>query len=464
MRRAWWVVLGAIVVVAAVLRLEGIGAHLSDAEGYSYLVGSAPGAGAFLHRLAAYENTPPLFYLLLTPLPLGHTAWLRVPAAIPGALIPLAVYAALRRPLGVRVALLAAAIAAVAPFAVSYSDYARGFMLESLACIVALGAMLRLANGGPRRWWWLYLGAAVVALYAEYDAVVFLVALTVAAVAWGQHDRLRTGALGLLPLAALLPWAGQFERAQDALNRTKVSPSFPGPSVSSLRDVADRLVLGEHGAGAGTGIRWLEFVALLAVLAWVLVILRRAAPAEPRARAVRVLGTTAALIVVGHALAPLFGTEVFNERYLTVLIPIGAALIAAAVGEANSRWLWGAAVVVVAIVGVAVFVQRNGREYEPDLAPVRTAVAVLHPRVVLTNSAVVAYYLRRLPVAVDRPFGLGSGREHSCASPCVVVDDARVPGGARPGPGPSRMVGPFVLRIAELPGSDLVIDHERHPR
>jgi 4-amino-4-deoxy-L-arabinose transferase-like glycosyltransferase len=444
------VVLGAILVVAAVLRLEGIGAHLSDAEGYSYLVGSAPSAGAFLRRLAAYENTPPLFYLLLTPLPLGDTAWLRVPAAIPGVLIALALYAALRRPLGARAALLAAAIAAVAPFAVSYSDYSRGFMLEGLACIVALWAMLRLADGGSSRWWLLYLGAGVVALYAEYDAIVFLVALSVAALVWSRRHRLRIAALGLLPLLALLPWAAQFERARDALNHTKVSPTFPGPSVSSLRDVTDRLVLGEHGTGASPAIRWLEFVAVLGVLAAALVILRRAVaadPSAPRARALKVIVTTGALVAAGHALAPAFGTEVFNERYLTVLVPIGAAVIAAAVEEANARWLWRAAAALVAVVGVAVFVQRLGREYEPDLAPVRTAVTALHPRMVLTNSAVVAYYLRRLPVTVDRPFGLGPGRERSCASPCVIVDDSRVPAGARPGPGPSRMIGPFVIRL-----------------
>jgi 4-amino-4-deoxy-L-arabinose transferase-like glycosyltransferase len=432
------VVLGAILVVAAVLRLEGIGAHLSDAEGYSYLVGSAPSAGAFLRRLAAYENTPPLFYLLLTPLPLGHTAWLRVPAAIPGVLIVLALYAALRRPLGARPALLAAAIAAVAPFAVSYSDYSRGFMLEGLACIVALWAMLRLADGGSARWWLLYVGAGVVALYAEYDAIVFLVALSVAALVWSRRRRLRIAALGLLPLLALLP-----------LNHTKVSPSFPGPSVSSLRDVTDRLVLGEHGTGASSATRWLEFVAVLGVLAAALVILRRAVaadPGAPRARALKVIVTTGALVAAGHALAPAVGTEVFNERYLTVLIPIGAAVIAAAVEEANAPWLWRAAAVLVAVLGLAVFVQRLGREYEPDLAPVRTAVTALHPRMVLTNSAVVAYYLRRLPVIVDRPFGLGPGRERSCAAPCVIVDDSRVPAGARPGPGPSRMIGPFVIR------------------
>jgi hypothetical protein len=437
------VVLGAIVVVAAVLRLEGIGAHLSDAEGYSYLVGSAPSASAFLRRLAAYENTPPLFYLLLTPLPLGHTAWLRAPAALPGALIPLALFAALRRPLGVRPALLAAAIAAVAPFAVSYSDYARGFMLEGLGCIVALWAMLRLGDGASRRWWLLYLGGAVLALYAEYDAIVFVAALTVAALAWGGRSRLETGAIGLLPIVALVPWVGQFERAQDALNHTKVAPTFPGFSVSSLRDVTDRLVLGEHGTGAGAGARWLEFAALLAILVAVAVVLRRA-----RAnRAVRVIATTAALTAAGHALAPSFGTEVFNERYLTVLIPLGAALVAAAVEHTGARRRWRAAAALVLLVAVAVFVQRNGREYEPDLAPVRTAVTALHPRTVLTNSAVVAYYLRRLPVTVDKPFGLGPGREPECASPCVIVDDSRVPGGARAGPGPARLIGPFVVRL-----------------
>jgi hypothetical protein len=443
--RSWWLVLGAILVVGAVLRLEGIGTHLSDAEGYSYLVGSAPSASAFLRRLAAYENTPPLFYLLLTPLPLGHAAWLRVPAAIPGALIPLALFAALRRPLGVRVALLAAAIVAVAPFAVSYSDYSRGFMLEGLACIVALWAMLRLADGASARWWWLYLGAAAVALYTEYLAIIFLVALTLAAVVWGHRDRLRTAVLGLLPLAALVPWGGQYERAQDALNHTKVSPTFPGPSLGSLRDVTVRLVVGEHGAGTSVGVRWLEFLVLVGALALVIAILRRRGAPE---RAVRIIATTGALVLIGSALAPAFGTEIFNERYLTVLIPLGAAVIAAAVGKVNARCLWWGAAAAAAIVAAAVCVQRAGREYEPDLAPVRSAVAALHPRAVLTNSAVVAYYLRRLPVAVDRPFGLGPGRERACPSPCVIVEDTRVPGGVRPGPGPSRMIGPFDVRVA----------------
>ncbi len=445
--------LAAILLVGAVLRLESITGHLSNDEGYSYLVGSAPSPGAFLHRLAAYENTPPLFYLLLTPLSLDHAAWLRAPAAIPGALIPLVLYLAVRRPLGVGTALLAAAIVAVAPYHVSYSDYSRGFMLEGLGCLLALWAILRLGEpGASPRWWLLYLAGGVLALYSEYFAGIFLVSLTVAAVAYRRGARLRTAALGLLPLASLLPWIGRIERGQDAIHHTKVFAAFPSPSLGTLRELSVRLVLGEHGAGSSTGVRWLEFLAVIVVMAAAVVLSARMIAADPRSvpsRAVLVIGATGALVLVGHASVAIVGTEIFNQRYLTVLIPLAAALIATALIRLPVP-LRVAAAAALALAGLAVFVQRYHREYEPSLAPVRAAVAAEHPRTVLTNSAVVVYYLRALHPILDRPFGLSRGLERSCASPCAVVDDARVPGGVRPGPGPgpSRVIGFFTIRRA----------------
>jgi hypothetical protein len=65
---------------------------------------------------------------------------------------------------------------------------------------------------------------------------------------------------------------------------------------------------------------------------------------------------------------------------------------------------------------------------------------------VLTNSAVVAYYLRDRHPALDRPFGLGPGREGRTAPPYAVVDDSRVGDGPRPGPGRRAAVGPIVIR------------------
>lgn len=445
-------VLAAIVLAGAVLRLETIGSHLSLDEGYSYLVGSAPSAGAFLQRLAAYENTPPLFYLLLTPLAVSHPAWLRAPAAIPGALIPLVLYLALRRPLGVRIALLGAAMVAVAPYLVSFSDFARAFMLEGLGCTLALWAMLRLLDeGASSRWWLLYLAGGVVAIYSEYLAGIFLVALTVAAVAYGRRDRVRTTLLGLLPVASLLAWAQQIERGQDALRHTKVFAPSPGPSLRTLRELSVRLALGEHGAASSTAIRWLEFLAVIAVLLAALVVLKRVVAADPGSvpsRSVLVIGATAALVLAGHALmAIVAGLAIFRQHYLTVLIPLGAALIAAAAIRQPVRWVRGAAVAAVALAGVAVFLQRYHREYEPGFAPVAAAVAAQHPGTVVTNSAVVAYYLRGLH-PILRPFGPGPGPDRSCAAPCLVVDDSRIPGATAPGSGQYRTVGVFTFRRA----------------
>ena len=138
------------------LRLVDSGTRLSHDEGYSWLVASAPNATAFLSRLAHYENTPPLFYLLLAPLPLDSEFWLRLPSIVAGTASIAVLYGVVRPLLGTRAALLAALGLAVAPFAVSYSDYARGFMVAGLGVLVALLGAARLATGGSRRWWWAY--------------------------------------------------------------------------------------------------------------------------------------------------------------------------------------------------------------------------------------------------------------------------------------------------------------------
>ena len=439
-----------ILAVAVILRVETIGSHLSDAEGYSYLVGSAPSAGDFLHRLAAYENTPPLFYLLLAPLPLSNgAAWLRLPAAVPGVLIPLFLFLAVRRALGWRAAGLAAALVAVAPYVVSYSDYSRGFMLAGAGSMLCLWAALRLIDGESSRWWLLYVLGGVVAVYAEYYAGIFLVALTLSMLPFSRRGSLETIVLGLLPLATLLPWIGQINRAQQATGHTKVSPVFPGPSPGSLRDLTVRLVFGEHGSAAGAGVRWLQFLVVVAVVlaaGWILWRGRNRAGSDRARRAMGLVATTALLVLVGHAVAPAAGLDLFNERYLTALVPLGAAVLAGAVEVLDRRWLWWASAAVLSVAAVAVFAQRYNKEYEPDVSPVRTAAANLHPSSVLTNSAVVLYYLRGLHPVLDRPFGLGHGLQDACPGRCVVVDDARVPGGVRPGAGPTQTVGPFVIR------------------
>src|SRR5688572_21642293 len=246
--------LAGIVLVAVVVRLAGMGDRLSEDEGFSWIVASAPSADAFLDRLAAYENTPPLFYLLLTPLPLDDEHWLRLPSFVASVLSVPVLYAATRPLIGTRGALLAALGLAVAPYAINWSNFSRGFMLANLGLLICVWAVVRLGDGANRRWWWVYAGGAVLAIYSEYDALLFLAAL-IAAFAWLAPERRREIlGFGALPVLALLPWLGEFARSLDALDETKAAPIYPSPSLSSLRDSVVPLFTGEHGASESAAV------------------------------------------------------------------------------------------------------------------------------------------------------------------------------------------------------------------
>jgi hypothetical protein len=128
------------------------------------------------------------------------------------------------------------------------------------------------------------------------------------------------------------------------------------------------------------------------------------------------------------------------------------ALLAIAIDALEWRPAVPVAAAAAVALAIAIFIQREGRELEPDPAPARAALEEARPGVALTNSAVAAWYLQGLPVILDRPFGLGRGEEPpSTAGPYAVVDDERVGGGARPGPGRVRRFGDYVVRLAPGP-------------
>ena len=436
------VALAGIVLLALAVRLAGIGDRLSADEGYSWLVASAPDAGTFLERLAAYENTPPLFYLSLSALPLDDEAWLRVPSLLASVAAVPVLYAIARPLLGTTAALVGALALAVAPYHVSFANYSRAFMLAGLGLLLALWAAARLAQGRGRAWWWLYGLGALVALYSEYDAGLFLAALVGALLVLGTPPRREALAFGALPALGLLPWLGELRRALDQLDVTKVAPIYPEPSPTALRDVVVPLAFGEHGAAEGAGARWLQLLLVAGVVAAGAALARRR---DPRAFAL-IAGTGLGTLALSGAVA-LAGPDVFAQRYLTVLIPLGAALAGALVAFAP----WGRAVPVAVagllLLGAGVFATRYGRELEPDPAPVAAAVAAEDPDLVVTNSAVVAFYLRDRPVVLDRPFGLPQPRPPCPGCRVVAVDDERVAGGARRGATRALRHGPFAVTL-----------------
>ncbi len=458
---ARWALLAGIVALGVVVRLAGIGDRLSDAEGYSWLVASAPDAGTFFERLAAYENTPPLFYALLAPLPHGDEAWLRLPALLPAlACIPVA-YCLVRPLLGTRVGLLTALAVAVAPFHVSYSNYSRGFMLAALGLLLAAWAVARLAEGRRARWWWLYLAGATLALQSEYDALLFLAPLLALPALWRRFGWKRVVVVGALPLVTLLPLAGEMLRGLDQLDVTKLTPPSAPLSPASLRDSLVSLFTGTHGLAGSAGLRALQLLLLLGALAASAALLwRRPGLADSRRRiAFWLLAVAPAAAVVLHAVASIPGPEIFDSRYLVGLIPFACALLAAGIDALPWRWAMPAAAACLLALAVAVFVQRYDRELHPDVAPAAELVRASGVGTVLTNSPVVAFYLEETSVGdgidaevrLDRPFGLGNEESTcvppACPRPLAVVEDARLPGGVRAGPGAVTPVGPIAVRI-----------------
>jgi hypothetical protein len=443
-------VLVAIVLLALVVRLLAIDSRLHVDDAYTWLVARQPTPSAFLRQLAATENTPPLWYLLLTPLPIDHVFWLRLPAVLAGTALAPVLALALRRALGAPAALLAALGVAVDPFLITDSDLARGFMLEDLALLVALWAVLHVRERITRRWTVTFVLAGVVAVYTEYSAAIFIVVLVVAALLTGAAQRRRIAALGALVLASLLPWIPEIVRAQNQDGISKLHPMFATPSPVGLRNAAVVLAAGENGGTTSSAGRWLEFgvMAVLGALgAWGL---RRAWPGfdERRRATVALLAIASALTLIGHALAGPLGIDVFSQRYMTILVPVAAALGAAALLAAPVRWPALVAVLVLVALGGVSLVRRTGAQFEPDFAPVRAAALATRPHTVLTNTPIVVYYLRALNPAFDRPSNLGPGRASTCARPCLIVDDNRVYGGSpRALTGSHETIGPYILTL-----------------
>jgi mannosyltransferase len=437
------VLLGIVVALGLGLRLVDAGARINEDEGYSWLVATAPNAGSFLSRLARYENTPPLFYLLLSPLPLSGEFWLRLPSILAGTASILVLYLIVRSLLGTRAALLAALGLAVAPFAVSYSDYSRGFMVAGLGVLLALLGAQRLASGGRRRWWWIYALGATCTLYSEYYAGLYVLAILGALLAIGRPRRTEVLLLGLIPFLLYLPWVHELVRSINDLGKTKLQLTSSAPTPRLIRDALVPLFFGEHGAASSAALRSVQALALIAATTWGCVRLRRTGNRP----AFWLLGGVMIAVIVLFLIVTAADTDIFRERYMTTIIPLAVAVLAGAV--ATLRWRAAAPIVggLLAVLGAAVVIVRAGRQYEPD-AP--QAVALVQSRgytTILTNSPEISFYGRRLHVVLDRPFGVGNGRpQQACSTRCVVVDDARF-GGVRPGTGPTTAIGPIVIRF-----------------
>ena len=442
--------LGLVVLAGAVLRFatldgqslwydEAVTAHLLQMH-----------LGAMLGAIPDSESSPPLYYVLAwlwaQAAGSGEVGLRALPALLGTATIPV-VWALGRRFGGERAGLLAAALVAVNPMLVWFSQEARAYALLALlgACAALLWLRALEAPGNARRM--LAWGAVAALALATHYYAIFLVApqgLWLVLRAPGLRARVAALALPVAAAAALAPLALD-QRAND-------SAAFIGESglVRRLLQVPKQFLVG-YDAPLERLVAVATAVALLAGVAGLVRLLagRAAVRDGERSDAVALTGVTALALAIPVALA-LAGEDHVVTRNLLATLPLVLALAGAGLSAAAEVAVWPAlalaaaacALGLAAVLGVA----SDPLYQRDDWRGAARAIGTAHgDRVVVAPPGALVplrYYLPGLH-ALDAP-----------ATPAVEVDYivmAQRRGGGRtrperapqdPTPGPGfRVVG-----------------------
>jgi mannosyltransferase len=361
----WWP-LAALTLLAAVVRLSTL-----DLQSFWYDEAFTPvhvlhtSLFSTLRAVSHTENSPPLWYLIewadSRVLGTGEIA-LRLPSALAGiASVPVA-WAIGRELAGRRAALACAALTAVNPLFVWYSQEARVYGLFVLSAGVAMLCFLRAERDPTRARMAAFALSGGAALLTHYFAVFLLVPM----VLWLLWDpRLRraalpaTGALTLVGLALLPLISAQGGHGTQWIGRW--------PLGERLQAIPQYFLTGTSGAPLGHGVELLLALPLLAAAGlglWRLLELPKAAaaldpdlPASASGAPPRTLGRavlSAAAIAAGAILLPIvlavLGADYLAPRNLVAaMVPVTALL--AVLGSSPAAGRLGAVSLLSGIIG-----------------------------------------------------------------------------------------------------------------
>ncbi|MEA2458358.1 MAG: mannosyltransferase [Thermoleophilaceae bacterium] len=322
--------LAALIVLAAAVRLWQIGdqSFWLD-EAFTVDLVKRP-FGDMLSATAQTESTPPLYYALawLWAKLFGHgEAGLRSMSALFGTLTVPVAWRAGRELFSPRVGLIAAALVAVNPFFVWYSQEARSYALLVLMAALSLLFLERALRDRTPRAFALWALVAVLGLLTHYFAAFLLVPEAIWLV-WATRERaawLATGALAAAG-AALAPLALH--------QRARGHTTFIGDLSLGRRvvDLPKKLVTGELGTPTPL-IGPLAGLIAVAALAYALSRTER----DWRRSELLLLGLAAAAALVPLVLA-LAGADYLLPRnlialYVPLLVAVAAGLGAPGAGR-----------------------------------------------------------------------------------------------------------------------------------
>lgn len=335
MKRVPWLLLIVVAGVALAVR-EALRAPMWMDEIYT-LWASHQGLAQALD-VSRRDVHPPLHFMLVSGwVSLGATSdfWLRAPSIVFGALSIVGTFLLARDAFGRGAGLLAAAMLAIHPQHVHFSQELRSYAMLWMLFVWAWWFAWRWIERGERAAAIGYVVTATLALYTHYFAGIVL-AFTALAGLWLVRVRPR----GVLAWAGLhaaiavlfLPQLPVFiEQNTRLVSEHWIQPPHPGDLVSLVRHL-----------GFGSG----YLIPVFAVLA--IGPLVRAA----HRRAALLLWIVAAGPVAFSYLVTQAGGHLFSVRYMYFTLPVFCALVAGGVVALRRGWVRAAVATLVLLIGV----------------------------------------------------------------------------------------------------------------
>lgn len=395
---AFWLVAG-LTVLAAALRFATLGVqsyHHDEVVTASRILRA--GFGHAMHEVWAGESTPPVFYAIAwvwTQLVGTGEYGLRTISAVAGVLTVPVAYLIGVELRGRRAGLWAAALVAVNPMMLWYSQEARAYALVALFGAISVLYWLRAERSGARRdfvWWGVWSGLAI--------ATHYFVAFPILAEALMLMRRrgLRASLIGLLILAACAIAVAPVAIHQMSLGHADWIGDFS--LGHRLWETATTFVVGETGDIIARPERpWLAFVPLALTLGALALLLRRGARRE-RLAAGRPLLLVAAGIGIPVALALIEASKdfVLARNLIPALVPLLAAVGIAIASPATRRLGTAVGALLVAYsLGFCILASTDEQFQRPNWSAVAEHIGDPHgPRATVTwtlGEAPLRYYL-----------------------------------------------------------------------
>lgn len=456
--RAFWIVVG-LTALAALLRFATLGVqsyHHDEVVTASRILRG--GFGHAMHEVWAGESTPPVFYALAwvwTQLVgTGEFGLRSISAAAGVATVPVAYLIGVELR-GRRAGLWAAALVAVNPMMLWYSQEARAYALVALFGALSALYWLRAERGGTRRdfiWWGVWSGLAI--------ATHYFVAFPILAEALMLLRRrgLRASFGGMAILGASTIAVAPVAIHQMSLGHADWIGSFS--LGHRLWETAATFVTGETGDIIGRPERpWLAFVPLALSLAALALLLRRRAGRERRAAARPLLLFAAGIgIPVALALVEASKDFVLARNLIPALVPLLAA-VGIAVSSPASRRLGAAigAMLFAYSLGFCILASTDEQFQRPNWSAVAEHIGDPRgPRATVTwtlGEAPLRYYLSTGAIQVH-----ANERYDWLVKEIDLVSD-----GEEPAP-PHRMLGPGFRQVGREDTGRLFIRRYRFQR